>query len=133
MILRIAGTAIYACLFAIICPAETVVATRSATINLDEISRQRPFVGNLHFSSAPMRRPRSDFGRLPESQTETPLAAVLPPAPYALSGFASVLDNLDSLPPDTMRAVGPQHVVTMLNDDLLIQRRNGAGCRMFRR
>jgi len=73
-----------------------------------------------------MRRPVRALSPLPESQSETPLAIALPPAPYALSGFAAVLDNLDSVPPDTMGAVGPQHVVTMLNDDLLIQRRNGA-------
>lgn len=123
MILRTASVAI--CLFAFICRAETVVATKSGTINPDEIGGQSPVAGKLQFSRAPMRRPVTSFARLPESQSETPPAAALPPAPYALSGFAAVLDNLNSVPPDTMGAVGPQHVVTMLNDDLLIQRRNG--------
>src|SRR5579872_5596715 len=126
MIYRTTGKVICACLFGFICSAESIVATKSSTIDLNEISRQTRVTGNPHFSNAPMRRPRGIFSKLPESQSEASPGAVLPPAPYALSGFAAVLDNLDSVPPDTMGAVGPQHVVTMLNDDVLIQRRNGA-------
>ena len=79
MILRTAGMAI--CLFAFICPAETVVATKSGAINPGEIGGQAPVAGKLHFSRAPMRRPVTGFARLAESQSETPLAAAFPPAP----------------------------------------------------
>ena len=41
------------------------------------------------------------------------------------SGFAALLDNFTAIPPDTQGAVGPNHVVTMLNTQVLIQSRGG--------
>jgi uncharacterized protein (TIGR03437 family) len=59
-----------------------------------------------------------------------PRAAAVPgPAPAAAtpvySGFQGLLDNYTVIPPDTEGAVGPQHVVTMLNSQVLIQSRDG--------
>lgn len=51
--------------------------------------------------------------------------AVSPDTPRTLSGFAGLDDNLTAVPPDTMGAVGPQHVVTALNSEILIQDRRG--------
>jgi uncharacterized protein (TIGR03437 family) len=52
-----------------------------------------------------------------------PAAAQL--VPPAFSGFLALPDNFTAIPPDTMGAVGPQHVVTMLNTQVLIQSRTG--------
>ena len=49
-------------------------------------------------------------------------AAIVPPA---FSGFLGLADNFTAIPPDTMGAVGPNHVVTMLNTQLMIQSRTG--------
>lgn len=48
-----------------------------------------------------------------------------PNTPRTLSGFPGLDDNLTAVPPDTMGAVGPQHVVTALNSEILIQDRRG--------
>ena len=45
--------------------------------------------------------------------------------PPAFGGFAGLADNFTAIPPDTQGAVGPNHVVTMLNTQMLIQSRNG--------
>jgi len=51
------------------------------------------------------------------------LAAAAP----TVSGFQALLDNQATLlPPDTMGAVGPNHVMTMLNTQVRIQSKNGA-------
>jgi len=49
-------------------------------------------------------------------------AATVPPA---FGGFQALLDNFRAIPPDTEGAVGPRHVVTMLNTQVLIQSRTG--------
>jgi hypothetical protein len=41
------------------------------------------------------------------------------------NGFASLADNNTSIPPDTMGAVGPDHLVTMLNSQIWIQDKAG--------
>ena len=41
------------------------------------------------------------------------------------SGFVALDDNLTSTPPDSAGAVGPRHVMTTLNSEILIQDRQG--------
>ena len=41
------------------------------------------------------------------------------------SGFQGLADNFTAIPPDTEGAVGPQHVVTMLNTQVMIHSRGG--------
>ena len=57
-----------------------------------------------------------------------PRPAVTAPAtvPPAFGGFQALLDNFHIIPPDTDGAAGPNHVVTMLNSQVLVQSRTGA-------
>ena len=68
----------------------------------------------LNFEPAP------PLSREPSSRTVTGSA----PAPVATT-FQSLLDNDVLAPPDTMGAVGPNHVMTALNSQVLIQNRTG--------
>ncbi|HEX7998760.1 MAG TPA: Calx-beta domain-containing protein [Pyrinomonadaceae bacterium] len=51
-----------------------------------------------------------------------PLAA----SPAPLSSFSALPDGLNSIPPDTHGAVGPNHLMVTLNTQIRIQDRNGA-------
>mgnify|MGYP003347047236 CR=1 FL=1 len=42
-----------------------------------------------------------------------------------VTGFQGLGDSNSSIPPDTMGAVGPSHVVTMLNTQVRIQDKSG--------
>jgi hypothetical protein len=48
-----------------------------------------------------------------------------PQAPTLATGFEALPDDNTALPPDTMGAVGPSHVMTMLNTQVRIQDRSG--------
>ena len=52
-------------------------------------------------------------------------AALPPNSPAPSVNFQGLGDDNTSIPPDTMGAVGPNHVVTMLNDQVQIQNRAG--------
>jgi len=54
-----------------------------------------------------------------------PLAAGGALAPALGGGFLGLGDNGRSIPPDTMGAVGPRHVMTMINSQVRIQNRAG--------
>jgi uncharacterized protein (TIGR03437 family) len=59
----------------------------------------------------------------PHEPAALPAAAATVPPIY--TGFSAIADNFTAIPPDTMGAVGPQHVVTMLNTQVAIQSRSG--------
>ena len=66
----------------------------------------------------------------PEVLPDLPRADPLPSAPKVASPAASptfqgLPDNLTTIPPDTMGAVGPNHVMTALNDRIRIHDRAG--------
>jgi hypothetical protein len=46
-----------------------------------------------------------------------------PPAPSV--GFTAIIDNINSIPPDVAGAVGPNHVMTTLNNGVMIQDKTG--------
>src|SRR5712692_2861212 len=46
-------------------------------------------------------------------------------SPPLASSFAALPDNGTFIPPDTNGAVGPQHLVTILNSEMLVQDRSG--------
>ncbi|HMJ63824.1 MAG TPA: hypothetical protein VK615_00625 [Candidatus Binatia bacterium] len=52
-------------------------------------------------------------------------APTAPDSPSTETNFLAVLDNVTLSPPDTMGAVGPNHVMTMLNTQVRIQSRTG--------
>ena len=49
----------------------------------------------------------------------------LGPSPAPATTFQALTDNNTSLPPDTHGAVGPNHVMTVLNTQYRIQTRSG--------
>ncbi|MFM7141070.1 MAG: hypothetical protein ACKO2K_04040, partial [Alphaproteobacteria bacterium] len=53
-------------------------------------------------------------------------AAPVVPSLAAVGGFQGLGDSNTSIPPDTMGAVGPSHVVTMLNTQVRIQDKTGS-------
>jgi hypothetical protein len=55
-----------------------------------------------------------------------PAAPALPPSPAPSATFDAVDDDLSVFPPDTMGAVGPNHLLVSLNNKLQIQSRSGA-------
>ncbi|MCU1235878.1 MAG: hypothetical protein JWP63_3845, partial [Candidatus Solibacter sp.] len=54
-----------------------------------------------------------------------PTAPAAAATPLSFSGFLGLADNFTAIPPDTQGAVGPNHIVTMLNTQVLIQSRSG--------
>ncbi len=67
---------------------------------------------------------KPNAGQEPRATTPRATSAGQASPPYG--GFQALLDNFTAIPPDTTGAVGPQHVVTTLNTQVLIQTRNGA-------
>jgi uncharacterized protein (TIGR03437 family) len=65
----------------------------------------------------------SQTAAAPQEPETLPAAAATVPPVY--TGFLGIADNFTAIPPDTMGAVGPQHVVTMLNTQVSIQSRSG--------
>jgi uncharacterized protein (TIGR03437 family) len=109
------------------------VAAR-ATGNLDAIarlprSRVVEATGPPREIEEPERalRRRNAAGRRSPAPRVSPM---LPTAPATVSptfnGFLALADNFRAVPPDTGGAVGPQHLVTMLNTQVVIQSRTGA-------
>ena len=112
-------------------PARRSADTR-ATVNLDELAKNP---ASHAVPGGPRREvfdPGMEIRRRPNAgvNLNLPSAAAVPgPALAAAtpvySGFQALLDNFTVIPPDTEGAVGPQHVVTMLNSQVLIQSRDG--------
>jgi uncharacterized protein (TIGR03437 family) len=72
------------------------------------------------------RRNSARTGALPAAhQPDMSPAALTAAAPPSFAGFLGLSDNFTVIPPDTQGAVGPNHVVTMLNTQVLIQSRSG--------
>ena len=62
-----------------------------------------------------------DFTKKTTAAAPSPLA----PPPPQFTGFQAIPDNNTFIPPDTMGAVGPNHVMTTLNSQVQIQDRLG--------
>jgi uncharacterized protein (TIGR03437 family) len=112
-------------------PARRPADTR-ATVNLDELAKNPASHAVPGGSRREVFDPEMEIRRRPNAgvNLNLPRAAAVPgPAPAAAtpvySGFQGLLDNFTVIPPDTEGAVGPQHVVTMLNSQVLIQSRDG--------
>ncbi|MEP6719527.1 MAG: hypothetical protein ABJB21_10300, partial [bacterium] len=75
----------------------------------------RPAVGKLAVAKESKKKKES---------LDSPIATV--PSPLMTRTFKSDNISLGSIPPDTMGAVGPSHVVTTTNEKILIHDRNGA-------
>jgi len=112
---------------AVSAPAQVRTAARRATVNLDALARQGGMRSAARRRSVakPVRPPRAR-GRSGFSPWAARPDDSAPEAGYTVySGFPALLDNYLSVPPDTGGAVGPGHVVTMLNAGIQIQSRTG--------
>ena len=66
--------------------------------------------------------PGTVIARQPEAVPGQAVAGAIP----SFAGFQGLADNFTAIPPDTQGAVGPNHVVTILNTQVTIQSRSGA-------
>ena len=107
--------------------AEVRTAALKVTVNLDTLARQGAVRTPARRKSVakPARPPRARARSGFRPSIERPAGSV-PDAAYTVyGGFPALLDNYRSAPPDTGGAVGPGHVVTMLNAGVQIQSRSG--------
>jgi hypothetical protein len=121
-------------------------AMAHATANVEELARQQrdnppgppaagqvfPFLsGSRKTSARTLARGRRDIpapqpAREPAIATSSmslPAAAVNSPAPTAI--FEALADNNTKIPPGTMGAAGPNHLMVTLNSEVRIQNRTG--------
>ena len=110
------------------------VAAARASASLDELARQpknRAVASDVaqresHEPERAVRRRNSaKASGTPARQPATAPTAAATVIPN-FSGFQGLADNFTAIPPDTEGAVGPQHVVTMLNTQVMIHSRSGA-------
>jgi hypothetical protein len=85
-----------------------------------------PFMPVLFNSTLPL-----PLGTQSGPTASTALSVVPPPVgasslgPVFATSFAAIGDNNSSIPPDTMGAAGPSHLMTMLNTQVRIQNKTG--------
>ncbi|HEX5734877.1 MAG TPA: BACON domain-containing carbohydrate-binding protein [Blastocatellia bacterium] len=114
-----------------------VMATNTAVVSFDEVARLEAL--NPSIPVAPTKtnppKPIPDDLPMPEvaPKTDAPAKSAssgvqtepLGPSPAPATTFQALTDNNTSLPPDTHGAVGPNHVMTVLNTQYRIQTRSG--------
>jgi uncharacterized repeat protein (TIGR01451 family) len=108
------------------------VADRQATVNFSELAEQETRAPRAPKAPkaihAPLPGPKESGNYV--SSTGTSSAAPADSAPTALSplpttNFQALPDDNTSIPPDTHGAVGPNHVMTVLNTQVRIQSKTG--------
>jgi hypothetical protein len=112
---------------------EAVYPTASAVVDFSDLAKQNDVVARRPKRISPHRnvRPRINFiPRADSGNTGSPLtgATVLPPlapSPALTTNFLGALDTGVAIPPDTMGAVGPNHLMVTLNDQVTILNRRG--------
>src|SRR6266699_1439249 len=110
------------------------VAGRKATVNFTDLSRRETRVPlesrTPKVIHSPMPGPREPADGVSPSRDGSRAAAPeeagpAPLSPAPASNFQAVLDNNTAIPPDTHGAVGPSHLMTVLNSQIRIQDRTG--------
>jgi hypothetical protein len=104
---------------------ERRVADRHAVVNLNSLSQTVSPPDPTKSTPRPSRTPGLRFQRTGGSPNLVP-GHVTANGPAIFTGFAGLLDNYGSTPPDTGGAVGPHDVFTMLNTQVAVQSRSGA-------
>jgi hypothetical protein len=75
----------------------------------------------------PDRRATTKDGAVPvEPRLALPSTTTTGASPVPTASFLALLDNDTVVPPDTMGAVGPNHIMTTLNSQVRIQSKTGA-------
>src|SRR5882762_7950970 len=110
------------------------VADRKATVNFTDLARQEaraplaPRTPKLIHSPMPgPKEPGDGVSTLRDDSTPAAPAEAGPSplSPAPASSFQAVLDDTTAIPPDTHGAVGPNHLMTVLNTQVRIQDRAG--------
>src|SRR6266850_4551902 len=110
------------------------VADRKATVNFAELARQEarvplaPRTPKVVHSPMPGPKEPADGVSHPRDSSKSAAPAEAGPAPLSpatASSFQAVLDDNTAIPPDTHGAVGPNHLMTVLNTQVRIQNRTG--------
>src|SRR5258706_6631730 len=116
-------------------PGIAGVADRKARFNFTDLARQEARARlaprtpkSVH---SPMPGPKEPADRVSplrdDSMSAAPAeAGPAPLSPAPASSFQAVLDDTTAIPPDTHGAVGPDHLMTVLNTQVRIQNRAGA-------
>jgi hypothetical protein len=118
--------------FADVTPEQTLSIAPAGVVTWDEMLRYealgpRAPAGEEHRVVPIMPAPEArDLGAaassaaLPGSALQAP-AGFSPSPPMVTAGFVALPDNNTSIPPDTMGAAGPSHLVAMLNTEVRVQ------------
>jgi hypothetical protein len=119
------------------------VATKRAVVNFTELARReaaapkRPVTHRvIPFMPVPTAfpvpagiKPQAPAAApeegAPEAATPEPGPAPAPQSPSPAASFEALGDDDTAIPPDTMGAVGPNHLVVTLNNGVRIQNRSG--------
>ncbi|MFQ5606612.1 MAG: MopE-related protein, partial [Candidatus Zixiibacteriota bacterium] len=100
---------------------ELVAADRDSERSPREVTRVTPVMpdgGVREIGLPPVLPPAPDALRTPTSEARLP-------GPTVTTSFLALPDNATAIPPDTHGAVGPSHVMTMLNSQVRIQTKVG--------
>src|SRR6266850_2069274 len=110
------------------------VADRKATVNFTDLARQEaraPLAPRTpKFVHSPLPGPREPAGSVSPLRDDPMSAAPAeagpaPLSPAPVSSFQALADDRTATPPDTHGAVGPNHLMTVLNTQILIQDKTG--------
>src|SRR3989440_1186572 len=104
------------------------VAGRKATVNFTDLARQEaraplaPRTPKVFHSPMPGPKEPGDKVSRVAAQAE---AGPAPLSPAPASSFLALADDTTAVPPDTQGAVGPNHLMTVLNTQVRVQTRTG--------
>src|SRR2546430_1846138 len=110
------------------------VADRKATVNCTDLARQEaraPLAPRTpKVVRSPMPGPKEPADRVSPARDRSTAAAPAeagpaPLSPTPASSFLALADDTTAIPPDTHGAVGPNHLMTVLNTQVRIQNRTG--------
>src|SRR2546430_8471770 len=110
------------------------VADRKATVNCTDLARQEaraPLAPRTpKVVRSPMPGPKEPADRVSPARDRSTAAAPAeagpaPLSPAPASSFLALADDTTAIPPDTQGAVGPNHLMTVLNTQVRIQTRTG--------
>src|SRR5438309_3810316 len=110
------------------------VAGRKATVNFTSLARQEaraPLAPRTpKVVHSPMPGPKEPADRVSPARDRSTAAAPAeagpaPLSPAPASSFLALADDNTAIPPDTQGAVGPAHLMTVLNTQVRIQNRTG--------
>ena len=114
-------------------PGSVVAPTKTAVVNFLELAQREatnppvPKLPKTHeVMPVPETHGKPEGNGPPAVEPKLLPPAPLVPSPAPLAQFQALTDNNTFIPPDVHGAAGPNHLVTTLNTQILIQNRAGA-------